>query len=225
MKKVIVLGLLLFLTGLSLNIRLNSESRAFISPNISGGNETMAPPSSSNQTYNHTRFFIYDYISPLFFTNLDGTPGRDYIALKSADGFFLGCDINGNLNLKLQNLTRDNLFVPVVDGPAEKINLRSWYGGYLGFNQSNFNCLLRKIDNSTEFTIDRNLKLDNLGLNVTDFNETLTFKFDNGYLGFWNNSLLPLPELNKSAVWLAPFKMNMVENFTGPFYFEWLILD
>ncbi len=207
-------------------IRLNCEIKT-LQGNISNishsGNVTMASPEfPSNRT---SKFFIYEFISPVFYTNLNGSVGTDYIALKSEEGLFLGCDINGNLDLKSKNITEDNLFVPLVYISDKKFGLRSWHGGYLGWNETSWNCVKRKMDNSTEFKIEKNLDLKSLNLNVSDLNETLTLKFNKGYLGSVNNQPVLVEKLNKSALWLSQFKLNLIENLSGPFYYEMLDLD
>lgn len=224
MKIFIVLALLI---GISLGTRLHAGVRQ---ANLSAGNATASSNTTemnatnpsvgashlgSNMTVNITEF-----ISPLFFVDIAGKDGKDFIALKTSDGFFLNCKDN-KLVVDQNNISRDSLWIPVISQVDKKISLRSFNGGYLNFKDNKFDCEQRVIADTMKFVVDHNLDLNTLKINdVTDKMELIALKIGDNYLGVTNKVLSPVKQLNKESVFIAPIKKSESKGMKDKLYFE-----
>jgi hypothetical protein len=212
MKYFVVLCLLI---GFTMSTRLLTEARLRQAANITAN----ATTATANVTGGDK---IHEMISKVFFIDLAGKPGVDYIALKSADGLFLGCN-NKTFNLSLMNKSPmlDDLWIPVLSKSDNKIALRNYWGGYLGLNNSQFDCRSRKIDEINKFTVDKNIDLQKLQLtDVKDKEEVLVLKIKDQFLGAMKDKVMPMKELNKTSVFMAPNKKADIKDIKGRYYFE-----
>ena len=169
----------------------------------SATNSSMAanPTVGMNKTMN-----ISAYISNAFLVDATGKPGKDFLAMKTVDGYYLGCDQFGNLTLKHKNITNDELFIPEISEIDKKIFIKSFYGGYIGYTGNKFNCMSKDKKDVNKFTVDKNIDIKKLKLNVTDKNQVLALIINKTYLGNQKNIVAPIKTLTINAVLLAPHK-------------------
>jgi hypothetical protein len=210
MKFFLILSLLI---GLTMTIRVRQQFNASMG---NATNRTMDNATDRNMSG------IQEFIPKFFFVNELGRPGREYIAFKNVEGYFLGCDNKThNLTVEKMNITLNELWVPVLLKKEKKIALRNYFGGYLTFNNTMFDCKSRRVEKISMFEVEKNIDPQRFQLaNVTDKLEILALKIKDQYLGMENRRVLPVRELNKSAILFAPFKKQDVKNITEEYYFE-----
>jgi hypothetical protein len=210
---------LLFLFGLTYTARLHSENR-LLTP-INTTNSTINNLSQVNFTSeDESSFLIINYFPELFFANKKGKPGHNFVAFKTKNGKFLGCDVNGNITILDKDLSIKNLFIVVFNNLTGRFGLRSWFGGYLSYDNM-FTCMERKVSNKTDFMVEIDENVKKLNLDIKNYNETIALKFNKGYLGIENNNTLLLPNLNVSAIFYAPFKTEDLKSINKKdYYFE-----
>ena len=209
--------LFFILLGFTCSARLFSEMRVLAGPNVTNAtNYTSFNLSDENEML----FVITNYFPELFFTNKNGNVGHTYVSFKTKSGQFIGCDQLGNLTLADNEITHKNLFIVVFNNFSGRFALRSWFGGYLGYDNT-FKCLERKVGNKTDFMIETDDNVKKLNLGIKNYNETIAFKFNNGYFGVENNTAVLLPSLKANAILYSPFKGEQLKNSTlKDYYFE-----
>ena len=211
MKYFVILCLLI---GFTMSTRLLTEARLRQAANATANVTNATAGDSINE--------MISKVFSVFFIDMNGKPGVDYIALKSADGLFIGCN-NKTFNLSLVNKSPmlDDLWIPVMSKKDNKIALRNYWGGYLGLNNSQFDCRSRKIEEINKFTVDRNIDFQKLQLtDIKDKEEVLALKIKDQYLGAMKDKVMPMKELNKTSVFIAPNRKADIKDIKGKYYFE-----
>jgi hypothetical protein len=196
-----------------------------LSRNLQAANATNA--TTSNVTVGSADMSKNASLIPqVFYVDINGKPGHDFIALKSNDGLYLKCDKDGVLSLADKNVTKDDLFVPVkLDD--KHIALRHYLGGYVGYNNTKFNCISRKLDEIHRLELVRDFDLSKLNLNnVSDKDMVLLFKVKDGYLGSKDKKIALVKDMSKDVAWIAPFKKDEIKNVPeGKNYIENIMME
>jgi hypothetical protein len=210
---------LIVLFGLTYSARINSENRRLTSFNNT--NNTLTNLSQVNFTSeDESSFSITNYFPELFFTNKKGKPGHNFLAFKTKNGQYLGCDISGNITVYDKEISKQNLFIVVFNNLTGRFGLRSWFGGYLS-HENSFTCIERKVSNKTDFMVEIDENVKKLNLDIKNYNETIAIKFIKGYFGVENNNTLLIPTLNANAIFYAPFKTEDLKDINKKdYYFE-----
>jgi hypothetical protein len=224
MKIFIIFAMLL---GISLGTRLHAGIRqANLSTSNTTANATTSemnatsPSVGAVHTGSNMTLNISEFISPLFFVDMNGKDGKDFIALKNNEGFFLNCKDN-KLVIDQNSISKDSLWIPVISQVDKKISLRNFNGGYLNFKDNKFDCELRIIADTMKFVVDHNIDLNALKLNdVTDKSELIALKIGDVYLGVNNKVVSPVKQLNKDSVFIAPIKKSESKVTKDKLYFE-----
>lgn len=197
MKILLIISLVI---GFAMSISIRQQ------PNMSMANATNL---TAHNTSDRNISALKELIPKFFFVNKLGRPGTEFIAFKNIDGYFLGCDNKThNLNIENKNITLNELWVPEYIEKEKKVALRNYFGGYLNFKDSKFNCQSKALEMSNMFDVEKIIDPKKYQLtNVTDSNELLALRIKpNIYLGVENRMVLPINNLNKSAIFFAPFK-------------------
>lgn len=204
--------------------KLHSSSRLLQATNATA-NATNATAVLTPVTNASSMNASMDLIPQNFFVDMNGKAGHDYIALKTNNGMFLRCDANGALAIQNNNIGKEELFVPVkVDS---KLALRSYFGGYVGFNNNKFDCINRKLSADNLFDVDKKFDLASLKLkDITDKDMVLVLKMKDQYFANKDKVLSLMKDMSANVAWIASLKKadltslpqgkNYYENLTLP---------
>jgi hypothetical protein len=106
------------------------------------------PPLSEGNCY-----YWWSIIPKHFWVNINGTWGRDFIALKAINGNYLSCDCDNNLTADASTLGKDQYWIPVHIS-ANIIALRSYHGGYLALHEDGtFDCQNRMLQHDQHMQV------------------------------------------------------------------------
>lgn len=159
-----------------------------------GGNNASGTNGSTNELFPLT-----------FWTDFNGKPGTDFIALKTINGEFVRCN-DGKVEVTKGSFNPEALWMVVEDtAEANFISLRSYFGGYLNYANGSFDCQPRVLEHTAIFELTRDFGNLQLGNNINQ-KYAIALRYDNGYIGYHNQQLTIEKTLSENDIFIGLFK-------------------